>query len=220
MQRPVSRRPCRQPVRPAALKEARETTRTRRDQRRRLTSGRGTRHRRRDPQAGGGRPLCDRRRVSARPGITIFSNSSTTSSSTSASARSSSPAAARSRGRSCLRRHRQARRLQAAPDDRAFQISKGSHPANRQGDDPVAVVVALPLWPRCRAGIDLSVDGRLLPRPRRELSQGGARVRRRRLPLSAARRGQSRIFVRSIVPRAHHARAATIRRRCPRSMPT
>ena len=95
-------------------------------------------------------------------------------------------------------RHRQARRLQAASDDRAFQVPEGAHAADAEDDDPVAVVAAFPLRPRCRAGIDLSVDGRFLSRSRRDLPQGGARLRRRRLPLSAARRGQPRLSVRSV----------------------
>ena len=49
---------------------------------------------------------------------------------------------------------------------------------------------------------DLSGDGRLLPRPRRELPQGGGRLRRRRLPLSAARRGELHLSVRSEAARA------------------
>ena len=40
-------------------------------------------------------------------------------------------------------------------------------------------------------------DGRFLPRPGRELPQGGARLRRCRLPLSAARRSQLHLSVRS-----------------------
>src|SRR6516164_9362573 len=55
------------------------------------------------------------------------------------------------------------------------------------------------------ADVDLSADGGFLSRPRGELSRGGARLRRRRLPLPAARRGQLRLSLRS--------QAARVRRR-------
>ena len=67
---------------------------------------------------------------------------------------------------------------------------------------PVAVLAAFPLRPRRRAGIDLSGHGRILSRPRADLPQGGARLRRRRLPLSAARRGQFHLSVRPETARA------------------
>ncbi len=52
------------------------------------------------------------------------------------------------------------------------------------------------------------------------LSQGGARLRRRRLPLSAARRGQPHLSLRSRAARAGQPRAATIPTSCRTSMPT
>ena len=69
--------------------------------------------------------------------------------------------------------------------------------ADREGHDPLPVRAAFPPGPRRRAGGDLSRHGGLLSRPRRALRQGGARLRRRRLPLSAARRSQPRLSVRS-----------------------
>ena len=76
-------------------------------------------------------------------------------------------------------RHRQARRLQAASDDRAFQVPEGAHQGDAEDDDPVAVVAAFPLRPRCGAGDALSGDGRFLSRSRPDLQQGGARFCRR-----------------------------------------
>ena len=53
-------------------------------------------------------------------------------------------------------RHRQARRLHAASDDRAFQVRPVAHQGDAEDDDPVAVVAALPLRPCRGAGGDLS----------------------------------------------------------------
>ena len=72
-----------------------------------------------------------------------------------------------------------------------------------EDDYSVAVVAAFPLRPRCRAGEHLSGDGRVLLRSRPILLPGGARLRRCRLPLPAARRGQSRLSVRPDFARAH-----------------
>ena len=69
------------------------------------------------------------------------------------------------------------------------------------------------------AGDDLSVDGRLLPRPRPDLEQDGPRLRRRRLPLPPARRDQSHLPVRSRAAPAGRRRAATIPTSCRSSMP-
>ena len=44
--------------------------------------------------------------------------------------------------------------------------SSTMHTRAAEDDDPVAVVAALPRWPGGRAGVDLSGDGRLLPRSR------------------------------------------------------
>ena len=64
---------------------------------------------------------------------------------------------------------------------------------------------------------DLSRHGRVLSRSRPGLPQGGARLRRCRLPLSAARRSQPRLSVRSKVARADARRAATTRKAAGRS---
>ena len=52
-----------------------------------------------------------------------------------------------------------------------------------------------------------------------DLPQGRARLRRRRLPLSPARRGQFHLSLRSEAARASRPTAATIRKSCRRSMP-
>ncbi len=101
-----------------------------------------------------------------------------------------------------------------------FKFLEGAHQADAEDDHPVAVVAAFPLRPRRGAGIDLSRHGRVLSRSRPVLPQGGARLRRCRLPLSAARRGQSHLSVRPVAAQSRSAIAAKIRRRCPRPMPT
>ena len=53
-------------------------------------------------------------------------------------------------------RGRQARRLQPASDDRAFQVRRRPHQRDAEDDDPVAVVAAFPLRPRRGAGKHLS----------------------------------------------------------------
>jgi len=93
---------------------------------------------------------------------------------------------------------RQARHLQAASHDRALQVLAEPHQADAENDYPVAVVAPFPLRPRCGAGNALSGDGRFLSRSRPILPQGGARFCRRRLLLSATRRGQSRVSLRSV----------------------
>ena len=46
-----------------------------------------------------------------------------------------------------------------APDARTFQICAGPYQADAEDDDPVAVILAFPLWPRRRAGRHLSRHG-------------------------------------------------------------
>ena len=94
-----------------------------------------------------------------------------------------------------------------------------AHQGDAEDDDPVAVDAAFPLRPQGGAGDDLSVDGRLLPRPRPDLEQDRARLRRRRLPLSPARRDQSHLSLRSRAAPAGRRRAATIPTSCRSSMP-
>ena len=88
-----------------------------------------------------------------------------------------------------------------------------------ENDDSLAVVAAFPLRPRRSAGRDLSRHGRFLSRSRRGLPQGGARLQRRRLPLSPARRGQFHLSLRSQAARASSPTAARIRKRFRTSMP-
>ena len=109
--------------------------------------------------------------------------------------------------------------LFAASDDRAFQVRAGAHQADAEDDDPVAVVAAFPLRPRRGAGSDLSGHGRLLPRSRRELSQGRARLRRRRLPLYPARRGELHLSLRSEAARAGHRARRRSRTSCRTTTP-
>ena len=88
-----------------------------------------------------------------------------------------------------------------------FKFVAGAHQADAEDDDPVAVVAALPLRPLGGAGGDLSGHGGFLPRSRPELPQGGARLRRRRLPLHPARRGELHLSLRSgAAPAGHRAR--------------
>jgi 5-methyltetrahydropteroyltriglutamate--homocysteine methyltransferase len=89
-----------------------------------------------------------------------FSASSTASKLIWASARSSSKV--RNQADDAAR-HRQAWRLHAASDDRAFQVRAVAHQGDAENDDPVAVVAAFPLRRVRGAGGDLSRDGRLLP---------------------------------------------------------
>ena len=116
-------------------------------------------------------------------------------------------------------RHRQARLVHDPSDDRAFQVRAVAHQADAEDDDPVAVVAAFPLRPLGGAGIDLSRHGGFLPRSRRELPQGGARLRRRRLPLHPARRGELHLSLRSGSCASRSPSAATIRTSCRTTMP-
>ena len=50
-----------------------------------------------------------------------------------------------------------------------FKFVKAHSRAMAENDHPIAVVAAFPLRPRCGAGSDLSVHGRILSRPRRDL---------------------------------------------------
>ena len=176
-------------------------SRARRDRRRRAARRGGSRDRGRDRQAGSCRAeVRDRRRVPPRlvadrfPGRARWRRNPTT-----ASARCCSRV--RSRGRSCCG-SRAGSGLFRPSDDRAFSLRSRAHPGHAEDDHTVAVDAAFSLRPRCRADVDLSGHGGLLPRSRRDLSQGGARLCRCGLPLSAARRGKPRLSVRSGVARA------------------
>ncbi len=99
--------------------------------------------------------------------------------------------------------HRQARRLPAASDDRPLQVRRRVTPRATP-----KMTIPSPSSLHFRYGRDAVPaaiypdDGPFLPRSRRKLPQGGARVRRRRLPLPAARRGQLHLSVRSQAARA------------------
>ena len=99
--------------------------------------------------------------------------------------------------------HRQARHGRAASDGRAFQVRRGAHQAHAEDHHSGAVGDLRP------AGRDADRQDRPIRRwtssgtiSAQAYQQGGARLRRRRLPLSAARRGVHRHAVRSEVPRA------------------
>ena len=193
----IPRRSCRQP---AALRRAEggaRQARERRDHADALQGDRGPRDRGADHEAGGGRAASRSPTAStaAPPGRPISSSGCPASSPTHGERKfkfqgPQPQAGADPRGR-------QARRLRRPPDDRALQVPEGAHQGDAEDDDPVAVGGAFPPRPRGGAGVDLSGHGRFLPRSRPDLPQGGARLRRRRLPLSAARRGQPHLSVRS-----------------------
>ena len=216
----VPRRPCRQPAAHRAAQGGAGKAQERRDLRRGAEGDRRPRDREGHPQAGRRRAQLDhRRRIPAHLLELRFSRESPQRRILCGRAQDQvcrhRPAAAADPAA----RHRQARRLQAASDDRAFQVSQGAHAADAEADHSVAFVAAFPLRPRCGAGIDLSVDGRFLSRSRRDLSQGGARLRRCRLPLSAARRGQSRLSVRSGAAQADYRSRRRSGGAAERSMP-
>src|SRR5580698_7785600 len=101
-------------------------------------------------------------------------------------------------------RHRQTWRGGAASDGGAFPFFARAHHGDRESDDSVALFAAFPLRPRRGAGRHLPGDGRFLSRPRRILPQGGARLRRRRLPIPAARRSEPGLSLRPIATRTYN----------------
>ena len=117
-------------------------------------------------------------------------------------------------------RHRQARRLQAASDDRAFQVPARAHAADAEDDDPVAVVAAFPLRPRRGAGSDLSVDGTISiaisAQTYRKAVRAFADAGCRYLQLDEVNLAY---LCDPALREAHAPTAARIRRRCRRSMP-
>ena len=195
VQAPVSRRSCRQPAAIAGAEGGASQARKRRHHRRAIAGGRGPRDRRHHQEAGIDRAAIDhRRRIPPRVLELRFPRQARRRRGLSRRAQDQVPGQAAQADDAAG--DRQARVVQRSPDDRAFQVRRRAHPAHAEDDDPLAVVAALPLWALGGAGGDLSGHGRLLPRPRPELPQGGARLRRRRLPLSAARRGQLHLSVR------------------------
>ena len=104
--------------------------------------------------------------------------------------------------RSQLARQQQARLLHAASDDRAFQVCGRAHQAHAEDDHPVAVGAATAARPRRgRRNVYPDVDD-FYRDLGADLQQGGARFRRCRLPLSAARRDLSRHLCDPELPRA------------------
>ncbi len=181
-------------LRPAALKKAREQRAKGDIGAAELQGDRRPRDRARHQEAGRGRPAIDhRRRI---PPLLVASRF---------------PLGPRRRReardghRHCLRRrqhaqrgpqdHRQARLLRPS-DDRAFQVRRRAHQAHAQDHHSVAVGGLRPAAADADRQKRLSQARRLLRRSRPGLQKGRARLRRRRLPLSAARRSVHRHAVR------------------------
>ena len=113
------------------------------------------------------------------------------------------------RHRLCRREHAQRRaqghrqdRLFRPSDARAFQVRRRPHQAHTQDHHPVAVGGLRPAAADADRPHDLSQARCLLRRSRPGLPTSRARLRRRRLPLSAARRSVHRHAVRSELPGA------------------
>ena len=192
----VSRRSCRKPPASGRPQGGARQARARRDHRRRAQDDRRPRDRDGHPQAGGGGPsLRDRRRVSPCVLELRFPRRDRRRRSLSRRAQDQVPGSAAQAHDAA--RDRQARRLPRASDDRSFQIRRRPCQGDAEDDHSLALVAAFPLWARRGAGRHLSRYGRFLSRPRRGLSQGGAGLQRRRLPLSPARRGQFHLSLRS-----------------------
>ena len=181
-------------LRPAALKEAREQTRQGRDRRRGAEGGRGPRDRARHQETGGGRIAVDhRRRV---PPLVVASRFPV------------GPRRRREarhgyrhrlrRGDDAQRRrpgHRQARLVRPS-DGRAFQVRQSAYQPHAENDHSGAVGDLRPPGRDPDRQVHLSEARYVLRRSRPGLQQGGARLRRRRLPLPAARRSLHRHAVR------------------------
>ncbi len=199
--RPLPRRSCRQPAAPGAAETGARPARARRDHRRATQGGRRPRDRRDHQTPGRHRPESrHRRRIPPRVLELRFSWRPRRRRGLSRRAQDQVPGPEPEADDAA--RHRQARHVFRPSDARAFQVRESAHARDAEDDDPVAVVAAFPLWPRRRAGDDLSRHGRLLPRPRPDLPQSRARLRRPRLPLSAARRGELHLSVRPETARA------------------
>ena len=193
-------------LRSSALKDGPRQAREERDHRRAVEGGRGSRDRGDHQEAGGGRAeVHHRRRIPPRVLELRLPRQARRRRGLSRRAQDQVPGQAAEADDAA--RDRQARLVQPASDDRAFQVCRSAHQADGEDDDPVAVVAAFPLRPLGGAGGDLSGHGGFLPRSRPELPQGGARLRRRRLPLHPARRGEFHLSLRSgAAPAGHRAR--------------
>ena len=100
-----------------------------------------------------------------------------------------------------------------------FKYRERAHARDAEDDNPVAVIAAFSIWPRRGAGIDLSGHERVLPRSRPNIPQSRARFCRCRLPLSAARRGQFRLSLRSEAACTGRQPRRRSGHNCPRYMP-
>ena len=170
----LPRRSRRQPAAPRGAQGRAPQARARRDHGRAVEDDRRPRDRSRHPEAGGGRPQVDhRRRIS--PGVLELRLPRQARRRRGLPRRAQDQVPGAAAQADDAAGDRQARDLQRPPDDRALQVREGQHQADAEDDDPVAVVVAFPLWPLGGAGKHLSGHGRVLQRSRPGLSQGGAR---------------------------------------------
>ncbi len=191
----VPRRSCRQPVAAGRAERGAREARQRRDRRRRAQSGRGPRDRGRHQETGSGRAAIDhRRRI---PPLLVASRLPV-------GARRRRKARHGQRHRLCrghdAQRRRQGHRqdrLFRSSDDRAFQIPQSANHAHAENDHSGAVGAVWPPEPDADRQVGLSDARQSLRRSRPGLQESGARLRRCRLPLSAARRSVHRHAVRS-----------------------
>ena len=101
-----------------------------------------------------------------------------------------------------------------------FSFLKSVATVTPKTDHPLADHHAFPRRPRCRRRRRLSRYRPLLRRSRARLSRGDRRSRRCRLPLSADRRGEPRLSLRSRRCAPQVRTSARIRTRCRRPMPS
>ena len=196
----VPRRSCRQPAASGCAEESARAARQGRDRRRRAEGDRGPRDRARHQEAGRRRPAIDhRRRI---PPLLVASRFPL-GPRRRREARDGQRRRLRRRHHAQRRRqgHRQAR-LFRPPDARAFQVRRRAYQAHAEDHHPGAVGDLRPADAFADRPKDLSEARRVVRRSRPSLQKSRARLRRRRLPLSAARRGVHRHAVRSEIPPA------------------
>src|SRR6266567_1450003 len=181
--------PRRSRQQPAAFRAAQtgpRQTRARRDFRRRAVRDRGSRDREHRPQAGADRVEArDRRRI---PPVVVafrFPRKARRRRGLRARARHS---VSRGRDQAQGRARRRQDRIFRSSHARALPVPESAYARPTEDDDSEPERAALPQRPERHQQEDLPRYRAILRRSRRDLSQGGARVRGRRLPLSSARR--------------------------------
>ena len=146
----LPRRSCRQPAASGRAQGGARQARARRDLGRSAQSDRRPRDRARHSPAGGDRPAIDhRRRVP--PRVLELRLPRRARRRRSLSRRAQDQVSGTAAEADDAARDRQARRFQRPPDDRAFPLRAGAHQGRAEDDDPLAVLAALPLRPRCGA---------------------------------------------------------------------